>query len=325
MALKGKQKNIDANKDGRISAEDFQILRSRQRGGMKKKMGGGLMAATQKLKSQGKMGGGMMKKVPGYKKGSLNQGTFSIKPKPGGAKPSLDDYDQMKKMRKKMGGGMMMKPIMANKGTKIDLDKRNKSFFSGFSKVFKGPQDSGRVATIGGVKPKLTRSDRRKRRTFKSLQEMRTAKGFRPGETPKQFNQRKELAKLAKEGIKKTRLGKIVLPIALAGAGAVQYLKSKMNKNKPDKKMGGGMMMKPMMARKGEMISKTLIGRPNKKEMTAKEMEKIRRNFNAAKLTKTEGSFMGGGMMNMPGYKKGKSVMAKGCKLGRKKPTKMYT
>ena len=225
MALKGKQKNIDANKDGRISGEDFKILRSRQRGGMKKKMGGGLMAATQKLKSQGKM-----------------------------------------------GGGMMMKPIIANKGTKIDLNKRNKSFFSGFSKVFKGPQDSGRVATIGGVKPKLTRSDRRKntRKTFKSLQEMRTAKGFRPGETPKQFNQRKDLAKFAKEGVRATRIGKIVLPIALAGVGAIQYLKSKMNKNKPDKKMGGG-------------------------------------------------------MMNMPGYKKGKSVMAKGCKLGRKKPTKMYT
>ena len=34
---------------------------------------------------------------------------------------------------------------------------------------------------------------------------------------------------------------------------------------------------------------------------------------------------MGGGMMmRTPGYKKGKSVMAKGCKLGRKKPTKMY-
>ena len=34
---------------------------------------------------------------------------------------------------------------------------------------------------------------------------------------------------------------------------------------------------------------------------------------------------MGGGMMNKPmGYKSGKSVMAKGCKLGRKKPTKMY-
>ena len=30
-----------------------------------------------------------------------------------------------------------------------------KTFFRGFSKVFKGPQDSGRVATIGGVKPKV--------------------------------------------------------------------------------------------------------------------------------------------------------------------------
>ena len=36
-------------------------------------------------------------------------------------------------------------------------------------------------------------------------------------------------------------------------------------------------------------------------------------------------SLMGGGMMmRTPGYKKGKSVMARGCKLGRKKPTKMY-
>ena len=65
-----------------------------------------------KAKAKKKMGGGMMKKVPGYKKGSLNQGTFSIgpfKPKPGGAKPSLDYYDEKKK-KKMMGGGMMMRP-----------------------------------------------------------------------------------------------------------------------------------------------------------------------------------------------------------------------
>ena len=29
-----------------------------------------------------------------------------------------------------------------------------KLFFKGYSKIFKGPQDSGKVATIGGVKPK---------------------------------------------------------------------------------------------------------------------------------------------------------------------------
>jgi len=44
------------------------------------------------------------------------------------------------------------------------------------------------------------------------------------------------------------------------------------------------------------------------------------------KATKKILGKMGGGMMNKPmGYKSGKSVMAKGCKLGRKKPTKMYT
>ena len=251
MALKGKQKNIDANKDGRISAEDFKIMRERQRGGMKKKMGGGLMAATKKLKSQGKM-----------------------------------------------GGGMMVKPLMMNKG-----DMAKKTFFDGFSKIFKGPSDAygfsrgKRFATIVGVKPgSEIGKGRKNRRKFKSLEEMRKAKGFKPGETPKQFNQRRMVLGAAKEAAKATRIGKIVLPIALAGVGAIQYLKSKMKKNKEkqgdlegstkpykvNKKMGGGMMMKPMMR-------------------------------------------MGGGMMNMPGYKKGKSVMAKGCKLGRKKPTKMYT
>ena len=44
------------------------------------------------------------------------------------------------------------------------------------------------------------------------------------------------------------------------------------------------------------------------------------------KMVGTKYQKMGGGMMNKPmGYKSGKSVMAKGCKLGRKKPTKMYT
>ena len=34
---------------------------------------------------------------------------------------------------------------------------------------------------------------------------------------------------------------------------------------------------------------------------------------------------MGGGMINKPmGYKKGASIMARGCKLGRKKTTKLY-
>jgi hypothetical protein len=38
-----------------------------------------------------------------------------------------------------------------------------KTFFRGFSKVFKGPQHAGKVATIGGVKPKVKLSETTKK------------------------------------------------------------------------------------------------------------------------------------------------------------------
>ena len=151
----------------------------------------------------------------------------------------------------------------------------------------------------------------RRFRNTTTLEKIRQAKGFKPGETPAEFNKRKALTKFAKEGVKATRIGKIVLPIALAGVAGIQYLKSKIKKNeeKAKKKMGGGMMMKKPMMMSGGLSE-------------------------ATQKLKAQGK-MGGGMMQrpimamgggmMPGYKKGKSVMAKGCKLGRKKPTKMYT
>ena len=131
--LVGGQAKLDKNKNNRIDAEDFKILRGEKkkpgkmmkarRGTIIKPRGPGVIRPKPqdrygqpmkpkpiKPRIQKKMGGGMMKKVHGYKKGSLNQGPFSIgpfKPKPGGLKPSLDDYDQMKRKRKKMGGGLM--------------------------------------------------------------------------------------------------------------------------------------------------------------------------------------------------------------------------
>ena len=94
------------------------------------------------------------------------------------------------------------------------------------------------------------------KKTLTRIERVRKAKGFRPGETPAQFNQRKALEKRAMEAAKATKIGKIVLPIAVAGVAAQQFLKSKMKKNeqkaKPKKKMGGGMMMqRPMGYKKG--------------------------------------------------------------------------
>ena len=46
--------------------------------------------------------------------------------------------------------------------------------------------------------------------------------------------------------------------------------------------------------------------RKNKKTMTPEEFEKVGRNLEAANTTRTEGSFMGGGMMKKPmGYTSG--------------------
>ena len=53
-----------------------------------------------------------------------------------------------------------------------------KTFFSGFSKIFKGPQHEGKVATIGGVKPKTILSEATKK--FKSKIE-ETKKAIKKG------------------------------------------------------------------------------------------------------------------------------------------------
>ena len=134
-----------------------------------------------------------------------------------------------------------------------------------------------------------------------------TAKG--PKKYPSEFmKRRKELAG-AQKALAATRLGKIVLPIAAAGVAAQQYLKSKMNKKKDvKKKMGGGMMQRPMGYSKGGGLD---MGGPK-----AKIMQYIRdKKDDGQRLTMRDKDFiksvmpkkkMGGGMMQKPmGYKTG--------------------
>jgi hypothetical protein len=153
---------------------------------------------------------------------------------------------------------------MALKGKQKKLDKNNNNridaqdfkmlragkkkggMFKGYSKAFEtaaGPGSKG-TSTIVGVKPNAKLKGVNKRKKFKTMDEMRKAKGFKPGETPSEFNKRRMALARAKDAAKATKIGKIVAPIALAGVAATQYLKSKMKKK--DKKMGGGMMKKPM-------------------------------------------------------------------------------
>ena len=91
--------------------------------------------------------------------------------------------------------------------------------------------------------------------------------------------------KAAMTAARATTIGKIALGVAAAGLGAKEFLKRKMekNKNKPKKKMGGGMMMqRPMGYSKG-----------SKKEMQIKKFVKKHGTFPYVKPKKK----MGGGMM----------------------------
>jgi hypothetical protein len=77
------------------------------------------------------------------------------------------------------------------------------------------------------------------------MEEMREAKGFKPGETPEQFNKRKAATEFAKKSFKASKYGKIAAGIAGAGLALKQYLKSKTNKAEDvDKKSMGGDMKK---------------------------------------------------------------------------------
>ena len=66
------------------------------------------------------------------------------------------------------------------------------------------------------------------------MEEMRIDKGFKPGETPEQFNKRKAATEFAKKSLKASKYGKIALGVVGAGLAAKQYLKSKMSDDKKE-------------------------------------------------------------------------------------------
>ena len=208
---------------------------------------------------------------------------------------------------------------MALKGKQKKLDKNNNNridaqdfkmlragkkkggLFHGYSKVFdtaaKAGQKNTGTSTIVGVKPLAKLRGVNKRKKFKTMDEMRKAKGFKPGETPSEFNKRRMALARAKDAAKATKIGKIVAPIALAGVAATQYLKSKMKKKKeePKKKMGGGMMQRPMGYKAGMSI----------KGDNKRDIRKTEQMIGASKSSPREKARkkMGGGMMKKPmGY-----------------------
>ena len=298
MYLTGGQAKLDKNKNNKIDAEDFKILRS------EKAKGRGMGLQDEKMKP------GKVKPV----KAVLGLATMGLL----GAKFLRD---RRKKATK-----------VAGKGSPIGAAGSGVLSGKGIGDVI---QRALRKQAKGGVM---------KARMGKATDYQKYLKGLKEAtkKAPKKMTEgfiarRKELAGRAAAAAKATRIGKIAAGVAgaaLLGKAALEKAYEKRTGKKPftkkrklvDEKMGGGMMKKPMMAKKGKAVM-IVIGMKPKKKMGGGLMS-------ATQKLKAQGK-MGGGMMQrpmmamgggmMPGYKKGKSVMAKGCKLGRKKPTKMYT
>ena len=103
---------------------------------------------------------------------------------------------------------------------------------------------------------------------------------------------------------------------------------------KPAMKMGGGMMNKPMGYSSGSKLMDFIkSGSYTDKYGTKTNVDKAIKKINLSPKDKdlatmkpaSDKKMMGGGMMNKPmGYKSGTMVKARGCKLGRTRPTKMY-
>ena len=197
------------------------------------------------------------------------------------------------------------------------------------------------LPVISSVKPTVNKTKRSQNlaRMKEQFNKQKSRMGKNPNKTldspkagEKFLKRRKELS-VAGKVISATKVGKMLLPVVAAGVAGQQYLKSKMKKKDVKKKMGGGMMQRPMgykgggmdTGRVGEMKSRIAVAvdriKKAKKSMgigsgpigggrlTDSDKEKIKSLIGRGKAARPIKRNMGGMMMQKPmGYKYGTSV-----------------
>ena len=213
-------------------------------------------------------------------------------------------------LKKRTGGAMLKNPGKADldkdgklsgyekkRGMAIEKSMSSKRFGGAMKRSKGGGADTGKV---GEMKSKVGVASNRVRRLLKNMKgaasskEVKLLKNLVPGEAARGIG-----TKLA-QAIKKSKANK----------------------------MGGGMMKKYSVG--GNVLHKLKSQKELKKITSSDAYKKAdykgKTQMLGGKATsgKDMQKKMGGGMMNKPmGYKKGTMIMARGCKLGRKKATKI--
>ena len=282
--------------------------------------------------------------IKAFKKNS-NQAIFvkksEIMKNPGDYTPVEGNLEKMLKPKnKKTGGISKIDKLRSTKG-QFTIEGRIQTLKEKLKKNF-GKKSGG----LTGGRKKLDKNKDGKI-TGKDFKMMR--KGYGAA--------RKDGMGLQDESIKpgkvmKANLGLLFMKKAKdKGAKGLEFLSPlAMAKKVLGRSKGGGADMGTEMSDKRKKKFKEILARlkaprtinikPEFKSGTSNPMQRDRkREGYRAKVEKLGGrvmfadeigmkkfkNFMGGGMMNKPmGYKKGASIMARGCKLGRKKATKLY-
>jgi hypothetical protein len=169
---------------------------------------------------------------------------------------------------------------------------------------------------------------------FTSMNAMRDAKGFQKGESAADFNKRRKKIMEAAKIAKSTRVGKMLLPVVGAAIAAKTYLNSKMKKdknkktlkdfreqkkpgvpsektktinkalNKLNKKMGGGMMQKPIGYNTGGYKSKEDRKKAEKNIKEARSKEGLRSFLSERKNPMRRERYMEGRKARHQAFKK---------------------
>ena len=258
----------------------------------KKKMGGGLAAATERLKAQGKMGGGMMKKYT--KGGGADMGKYSL---------SRRDVKILGKKgtEKLMESRAQTARAYALAQSMKDKDRLTERDIKKAKSLVKGKMGGGMMKPQKAVLGMLFRKKKKATPGMKMVQSSPGGFGL--------------LGRLAKKvglsqggGADTGRMGEIKSKLGVA-TNQINRMKIPGRLTQRDKEV-----LKEITKIKGRKFKPLSVS-----ERTVDALKDYVKGSSAPKK-------MGGGMMQpaMPMYKKGTMIKARGGGLAKTKPTKMY-
>ena len=320
--LIGGQAKLDKNKNNKIDAEDFKLLRAgKRRGGVMKAKRGRLAGQdfSERMKNVEKglinkktgkpTSMAAMRELKGFKTGELPKEFNARRKALQGIKKAAGATTVGKIALGVAGVGMAAKALLDKKRKEAKEKKQNKKMGGGMMKTPGYKKGKGVMIMIAVGKPKKKMGG-----GLAAATERLKAQGKMGGGMMKP--EKALLGKFLRRK-KKATPGMKMVDSSPGGFGLLGRLAKKVGLSQ-----GGG----ADTGRMGEIKSRLAVatqklGKLPGRRLTSKDLERLKKLKPMKPLKK-----MGGGMMQpvMPMYKKGTMIKARGGGLAKTKPTKMY-